>query len=60
MHKFMYFQTKLFIVFQNEATRPWALSFKLKRTSSQFETYIKERQGRNIYTFIYTLDIVLR
>ena len=52
MHFFMYFKTRLCIVFQNKATWLWALSFKQKESSSQFEAYVKEGQEHNIYVFI--------
>ena len=42
MQNFMYFKTRLCIVFQHEATWPWALSFKLKKASSLLGTCIKE------------------
>ena len=52
MHNFMDFKTRLYVVFKNEASGQLALSFKQKGASSHFETYIKEGQERNIYTFI--------
>ena len=64
MHKLMYFETRLSIVFQTEAILQWASSFNLlKEVSSQFEGFAqrqwcdkrnlhKEGQGCNFHAFI--------